>query len=42
MCKEFHCLPNFGGWYDQDPYTCAVFSIIHNIVAEEENKKAKK
>jgi hypothetical protein len=42
MCKEFNCLPNSGGWLDQDPYICAVFRVISGIVSEEEAKKSKK
>jgi hypothetical protein len=42
MCKEFNCLPYSGGWYDQDPEICAAFQLISGIIAEEENKKAKK
>ena len=42
MCKEFNCLPDSGGWYDQNPYVCEIFGIISQIVAEEENKKHKK
>jgi hypothetical protein len=42
MCKEFHCLPDSGGWNDQDPQICASFKLISGIVAEEENKRAKK
>lgn len=41
MCKEFACLPDSGGWRDQDPDICQAFAVISNVVAEEENKKAK-
>jgi len=41
-CREFNCLPDAGGWYDQSPYVCTVFSLIKSIEAEEENKKSKK
>jgi len=42
MCKEFNCLPVAGGWLDQDPFICATFRLMSNIVAEEENKRNKK
>jgi hypothetical protein len=41
MCREFNCLPYSGGWYDQDPDICNSFSVIYNVISEEENKKAK-
>jgi len=41
-CKEFHCLPDAGGWYDQSHHVCKTFSIISAIEAEEQAKKNKK
>jgi hypothetical protein len=41
MCKEFGCLPNAGGWYDQDPEICTAFEIISNVISEVEHDKAK-
>jgi hypothetical protein len=42
MCKEFNCLPDSGGWYDQSPDICEKFEIITKIISEEESKKNKK
>lgn len=41
MCKEFQCLPNTGGWYDQDPDICTAFEVISNVISEVEHDKAK-
>lgn len=41
-CNEFKCLPEAGGWNDQDPEVCQDFMVILNVIAEEENKKTKK
>jgi len=41
-CKNWNCLPDKGGWYDQNPYVCDIFSFIDDIVSQEESKRAKK
>jgi len=40
-CKNFSCLPDSGGWYDQSPHVCTTFSLIYLIESEEEAKKNK-
>jgi hypothetical protein len=35
-------LPDAGGWYNQSPYICEVFSLISQIENEEEGKKIRK
>lgn len=41
-CKDFNCLPNAGGWYDQSPEVCESFMIIQNAVNEEKNAEIEK
>jgi hypothetical protein len=41
-CKANNCLPDAGGWYDQSPEVCEMFTIFNSIVSEEEAKKNKK
>jgi hypothetical protein len=32
MCKEFHCLPEHGGWNDQHPIIRDIFSEIQKLI----------
>lgn len=45
ICKDFNCLPEAGGWYDQDPEICWAFNEISSAISEyhhEEEVKQKR
>jgi len=41
-CKEWNCLPNAGGWYDQDPEICESFTVIQNEINKVKNEEIRK
>jgi hypothetical protein len=44
-CKRFRCLPEAGGWLDQDPDICGAFEAIaqeYEVWEEEERRKAER
>jgi len=41
-CKEWHCLPNIGGYFDQDPDLMDSFDIISREVSKVETMEQKK
>jgi len=40
-CHTWNCLPQGGGWYDQDPEICEAFTVIENEVNKVKNEKAR-
>lgn len=40
-CKEFNCLPDSGGYLDQDPEILFYFNQIQSTIADEEVKQSK-
>lgn len=34
MCKEFHCLPYEGGYFDQPAKWIEAFSLIQSVIGE--------
>lgn len=42
MCKEFHCLPYEGGYFDQPAQWIEAFELIQNVIGEYKAAEAKK
>lgn len=38
-CKTWNCLPQAGGWYDQDPEICEAFTVIENEINRTNNEE---
>jgi hypothetical protein len=42
MCKEFHCLPYEGGYFDQPAKWIEAFELIQSVIGEYKAAEAKK
>ena len=42
LCERFHCLPNAGGLFDQDPQIVNKLAAVSSVLDEVDERESKK